>query len=68
LAKVGLEEYGLNNISLMNNRTWAEAEVTQNSQPSLSLSRWLLLFPVGKMLQFLREKTQDFLIFLKTFS
>jgi len=39
LAKVGLEEYGLNNISLIDNKTRAEAEVTQNTQPSPSLVR-----------------------------
>ncbi len=38
LAKVGLEEYELNNISLINNKTWAETEVTQNTQPSPSLN------------------------------
>jgi hypothetical protein len=28
LAKFGLEDYGLKNISFINNKTWAEAEVT----------------------------------------
>ena len=61
LAKVGLKEYGLNIISLIINKTWAEAEVTQNTQPSPSLSRWLQPF-LDRALKLRQDKMQKLLI------